>query len=1345
MENMEKIDKLIIGRVEPHIYAFSTNTIPNYLKIGDTYRPVLVRLREWKNYFPNLKQEFVSKATINSDVFFRDYSVHDYLENELRKHRLTQEDMSQFPKGTYYSKEFFENTNPLDVQSAINDIQNSFQNNEGKYQFYNSKTSLPETYTYASTGLWKPRDNQQKVIDNFMAAINNGRTNLLMYAVMRFGKTFTSLCCAKEMNAKIVLVVSAKADVRDEWKKTVQSAENFNTDYVFLSSDDLIRDNDVIEKIRREENGVVVFLTLQDLQGDSIKEKHKELFEHEIDLLIIDETHYGARAESYGEIIRNAKDYTKDIKLKLETEDADDYVETKDAETQLKSLKVRVKLHLSGTPYRILMGSEFSKEDIICFCQFTDIIREQENWDRENLHIDNKSEWDNPYYGFPQMVRFAFSPSKSAIELLNKLKHNGTSFAFSELFKPMSISRQNDNSHKKFIHEKEVLSLFEAIDSPKDESVFAFLDYKKIQEGNMCRHIVCVLPYCASCDALEELLKNNIELFKNLKDYEIINISGVDSGKTYKTVQSIKNRIKKCEENNKKTATLTVNRMLTGSTVEQWDTMIFLKDTASPQEYDQAIFRLQNQYIKTYIDSESNVIKYNMKPQTLLVDFDPHRVFMMQEQKSKIYNVNTDANGNHELRDRIEEELEISPIITVNKGKIKQVEAADILEIVAQYSSSRGVKEEAQDIPVDISLLNIKKIKIEIEKQAEIGSKDGFIIEAHEGEGTDYDDPKGENGEEHVANKETKGTTDKDLEDNSEIKILQNKFKTYYSRILFFAFLTENIVEDLEGVINSVNNEDNKRIINNLELDVEILKLIQENINPFILSSLDYKIQNINKLSHDNSIPAIERANTAMAKFGKLSESEITTPISIASDMINSLPDSCFTTLIEPQNKILDIASKMGEFAIAICKRCEELHLDLVDIKDSIESVPTSSVAYEFTRKVYKILGLDVDMISKEFYSYDLAHKMNDNSDTSKLCNLLMQNIEFCKINLNNQIIESRGNHKVKFNAIVGNPPYQESDGGAGASSKPIYPNFVEISKRLSSNNVSLIIPSRWYTGGKGGKDMDAFRQSMLDDTHIKTLHDFLNPEEIFPDTNNRGGVCYFHWDNEYNNSSLGVDVYTHEEGKKTIHAKRALKTKNLDIFIRNNSAIEILNKVMDISGENMMYDHISSRKPFGIESNIVKKEYWHNSKEQMVAPIKCLGKGSKYGYIEQEFITKNDYLIDSWKVFTPRANNIGTELSDDNLNTIIGEPGTVCTEAYIVLGIDLGLTNATAHNLAKYFNTKFVRFMHSLAKSSHDAPKKTYRFVPCQDFNQEWTDEKLYKKYNLTQEEIDMIESSIK
>lgn len=146
-----------------------------------------------------------------------------------------------------------------------------------------------------------------------------------------------------------------------------------------------------------------------------------------------------------------------------------------------------------------------------------------------------------------------------------------------------------------------------------------------------------------------------------------------------------------------------------------------------------------------------------------------------------------------------------------------------------------------------------------------------------------------------------------------------------------------------------------------------------------------------------------------------------------------------------------------------------------------------------------------------------------------------------------------------------------------------------------------------------------------------------------------------------------------------------------------------------------------------------------------MISPLRCVGKGRKYGYIEKELATAHKELIDVWKVFTPRANNVGTELSDDNLNTFVGEPGSVCTESYIVVGGDLGLNERSAENLARYFNTRFVRFMHSLAKASHDAASKTYRFVPVQDFNERWTDEKLFAKYKITEEEVRHIEKSIK
>lgn len=154
--------------------------------------------------------------------------------------------------------------------------------------------------------------------------------------------------------------------------------------------------------------------------------------------------------------------------------------------------------------------------------------------------------------------------------------------------------------------------------------------------------------------------------------------------------------------------------------------MLFLKDTASPQDYDQAIFRLQNQYIKEYVGDDGKTICFNMKPQTLLVDFDPDRVFVMQGQKAQVYNVNTDETGNGSLRERIEEELRISPIIVMNKDRIAQIEATDIMKAVSEYSKTRGVAEETIEIPIDMSLLDIDAIRIAIERENELGSKSGL-------------------------------------------------------------------------------------------------------------------------------------------------------------------------------------------------------------------------------------------------------------------------------------------------------------------------------------------------------------------------------------------------------------------------------------------------------------------------------------------------------------------------------------------------------------------------------------------------------------------------------------------
>lgn len=1343
------LDKIIIGRVEPHIYAFSTNTVPNYLKVGDTYRPVAVRLKEWMARYPTLKKEFDAEAKIG-DVFFRDYAIHVFLENEKNKVRLQTSDL---PDGIYYSKEFFKDTSAADIEEAICDIKDDYTNKTQKYLFYSADTLKPEDVVFARTENYPLRPNQEDTVEAFKKAVANGRHNLLMYAVMRFGKSFTSMCCAVKMKANLVVVVSAKADVLTEWKRTVESHVLF-ADYDFISAKNLSRNNHLITEKLSSGKKVVVFLTLQDLQGKTIKDKHQEVFGQDIDLLLVDETHFGARAEKYGEVLKGATNYVADAKNK---KDADDFIEASEADAVIKVLTAKNTIHLSGTPYRILMGSEFTKDDIIAFYQFTDIVDDQQKWDEEHILDDNYKEWDNPYYGFPQMIRFAFVTNESSRKVLKNLKKNGTTYAFSALFKPKSIKKNDNGSHKQFLYEKEIFDLLSVIDGSKnDDCLLSFLDYDKIKEGKMCRHIVIVLPYCASCDALEALIKSNKDKFKNLGEYEIVNISGVDNPNEYKTSDDVKRTIKKFEEEGKKTITLTVNRMLTGSTVREWDTMLFFKDTASPQEYDQAIFRLQNQYVKTYTDENGDTIKYNMKPQTLLVDFDPNRMFVMQERKSIIYNANVESGGNSELEKRIRRELEISPIITVNKDKIVKVTATDILEAISNYQKDKGIKEEALDIPVDLSVLDNELVRLVIEKENEIGSKAGLSTTAHEAENDNSDDGDIDVPNSHKNDDDSENSTNIEPVSSNEQKkkemSLSKKMQSYYTRILLFAFITKDKVISLADILDKIHSEDNSRIAKNLGLDAEVLSFLNDNTNKFVLSDLDYKIQNLNKLSHADDMSPAEKASVAVNKFGKLGDAIVITPAKICADMVDLLPDDLFVQLSKTNGKLLDIAGTAGEYAVALYNKMTALGIDKNVIETSIYTIPKSSVCYELVRKLYEMLGLNTANIAKEFVAADLLEVKKDKDvDYDKIKALLIQNKPFDAIKLTDTPTEGEDD-MIKFEAVVGNPPYQEDDGGAQKSARPIYNYFVDMGKKLTSNYLSIIMPSRWYAGGKG---LDEFRDEMLNDTHICVLHDYLHPEEVFPDTNNRGGVCYFGWKEFYDNNGA-TKVVTHEGNGKESVANRSLKTNNLDIFIRNSASIDVINKVFSQMQETLSIEnYISAAKAFGFRTFFIKDPLFRKTTNGMNAPIKCYGRGNAVGYVECSEVKSHVEWIDAWKVFIPESNNIGTELNDDNQNAFVGMPNTICTETFLVVGAELGLNEASATNLCVYLKTKFARFLHSLAKISQHGTAKTYRFVPLQDFTDKsdinWSksvaeiDQQLYKKYNLTEEEIAFIESMIK
>lgn len=1315
--NTAVLENLIIGRVYPHIYAFSTNTVPKYWKVGDTVRPVKTRLSEWRKHYQDLTQEY-SRAAKVGDKFFRDYAIHGYLERELGKERLQREDM---PAGLYYSNEFFKDINVDNLEDAFRHIEQDVKQGGGIYQLYNEQ-HLPEIPHYErDTEPYNLRPNQEKAVEAFMKAKDKGRTKLLMFAVMRFGKSFTSMCCANAMDAKIVVIVSGKADVKEEWKKTVEKIANFDG-FVFLDGGLLSRDENIIKSNIESGKKVAIFLTLQDLQGEEIKEKHKEVFDSQIDLLIVDETHYGARAAEYGKVLQNAGLTKSQINKELSQKDIE-YVEDVDAEIQ-KHLKARITLHLSGTPYRILMSSEFSEDDIVSFCQFTDIIDESDKWiDDNNKKEDPEDEWENPYYGFPQMIRFAFTPNESSLQKIKQLKELGKTATLSALLRPQSIEKDAAGNYKKFENESEVCDLLRAIDgSQEDENIFSFLNYDKIKEGEMCHHMVFVLPYRASCDAMQELITNNPEKFDNLSQYEIINIAGVDGNTSYPSVETIKSKIKRYESEGKKTITLTVNRMLTGNTVEEWDTMIFLKDTASPQEYDQAIFRLQNQYVVTYEDAEGRTIKYNKKPQTLLVDFDVDRMFRLQELKSQFYNANTDADGNEKLEARLNRELEVSPIICLNKDKLHQVTSANIMDAVREYSQSRSVIDEATDIPVDDNILTDTEILSIIRDLIPIDSKKGITFKPTEEEGDDIDTANGGNtdsgeGDNSGGSDDSQGgdgTETQPQPSQDEAKELAKKLQTYYLQILFFAFLTESKVDNLRDIIDVLSaNDDNKRIARNLGLDRDKLDALHSKCSHFIHSKLDYKIKNINNLISDKTMEPIKRAEVALTQFGRMSDSEIVTPKNIAKDMIDMLSDM---DNIE-EVKFLDIASKQGEFAYAIYNRFVTVN---ETVKNNIYSLPTSKLCYEFTRKIYKLLGIPVENVIVDFTTYDLIKENNEE-----------------KINRLKDM---------KFDVIVGNPPYHITT--ERTSDAPIYHFFMDIAYDLC-NKVSFITPARFLFDA--GKTPTEWNKKMLSDIHLKVV--LYNPKssDVFPNVDIKGGVAVTYRDASKDYGYIGT--FTAYEELNSIVRKVKSKSENTldtEIYVQNKFVLS------ELYNDYPHYQALigSNGREKRLTTSIFDFDEIFYDAKQNDNDLYVLGLVKNvriYKYIQLKYIEPSDNIM-KYKVILPKSN--GTGALGETLSTpLIGSPLMGYTQSFIGIGAFNNINEAEA--CLKYIKSKFARVMLGVLKATQDNNRDVWRLVPLQDFTSrsdiDWSksvaeiDQQLYAKYGLDESEIAFIESKIK
>ena len=1346
-----------------YVFAIHDKDHDGYLKIGDT---TFDSTKSYKQLPPNCEElnqaardridDYTKTAMVAYDlqytelarkvVTFSDGEVETSLFRDKRVHEVLYRS-GYTSKNFWFSdrtSEWFEV--PLSV--AIRAIQavkegrtalTAAEKSEGQIGF------LPQTVPAApKKRAITLRDEQMDCVNQTLRVFRK-QNSMLWNCKMRFGKTVTAYALIKKAGYQKVIVVTHRPVVEDGWRNDFDLIFGEGDDRAFLKKDRFDTDSSVYDAAMDARNDAnltayqnsgkafVYFASMQDLRGsqraDGKFDKNNAVFDMDWDLVIYDEAHEGTQTQ------RGQK-----VQSLLE------------AEKNGKAPKV---LQLSGTPYNLMQKYE---NNVYTW----DYVMEQKR----------KREWDtlhpgdhNPYADLPELRILTFDLGKS-LPTSYRYETLEMAFNFTEFFRvwtgdpardfhPLPAGAQVGD----FVHEADVRSFLDLISSENPESNYP---YSTPEYREMFRHTLWMVPGVKEASALSRLLKDH----PVFGAYKVANVAGDgDAEMPYDNALTL---VKQVIKANRYTITISCGKLTTGVTVPEWTAVMMLTGSASTAAsgYMQTIFRVQS----------AGVLDGKQKERCYVFDFAPDRALNVISEVNRI--TKRGRTNEEQNRAALGEFLNFCPVIAMDGTQMTAYSVSRMMRQIKRLTVDRAIKSGFDDESVykqdtgivmdedDVQLFHTLSDKLSEQKAAKKETKvqinhQGLTGEEYEKAEKLSNKPKRERSKED--DDLLKKLQDQKKEREKVIRLLRN-VSIRLPLLIYGAKvdLTESI--KMADFITLVDEESWQEFMPKT-VDKPLFRKLLKYYDEDVVSGAGLRIRRMAKAADE--LPPTERVKRIaeiFSHFRNPDKETVLTPWRVVNlHLSNMVGGYCFLNeqfdpqevleeprlvdqgqvtediFLNPEVRILEMNSKSGLYPLYMAYSLYAMKLPGPEDKLPLEQTQAlwqetveqqifvlckTRMAESITRRT--LVGYQ-DWTVNTTYIPHLLERMEN--DPQRLAKKLQRTDTWGK-----------EGQPMKFDAIVGNPPYQEMDGGGkGYSAKPVYNYFVGEAKAIEPHYISMITPSRWFSGGKG---LDDFRAEMLQDKHLRKIVDYADNEALFSNVSIVGGVNYFLWDSSYN----GDCEVTSIRGENAVTLNRDLS--EYDIFIRNNNALQLIRR-MEASSDRKMDDVVYPRNVFGISSDLRGQD--NKDKKHQIALFSSQKSNSMaMSYISGDEVQKQHELIGKYKVImgkvVPRGGEVGVDPSVGYRVTStlqVLSPGSVFTDSYLLLAaFD---SKAEAIHFAEYMCLKFPRFLLHETYSSMNISKQNFRFVPFLDYSKEWTDKELFERYGCNEEEILMIESIIR